>query len=265
VSVPVTVPSFYAAYFSGMPGPIGTELAGVTVSGASTVPLTCKAIGGRVAQLGECFQMFRVKRMAVRYRTNLGSDGSVPSGILGTSVTYAANSLCFGVTSDPAFAPVSYANAVEYGGAVTSVARNKTFMFRGDLDQMDGWRYTQSDVSAGTSQARFADVGTIFAFWYQLPGANVTNPFGMFLLDMDVEFKHPQDNQLSGPSALASRIAELGGSESPVEQKTPRSGVLVCTPTPLEILPHREAVPGRPPGAGRVETKKDEPQKKFKY
>jgi hypothetical protein len=198
--VQVKVTPFIAQYVSGQTGALTTAGSGLSRSGASTVPMNPVGFGLRVQQLCQEFQLWRVRKLRIAYRTSLGSDGALPSGAVQTTLNYVNNRLAFGFTSDPAFAPVSFLNAVEYGATVTSCRSNAVHVALLDRSQMNGWRYTQSDSTASTNQSRFADAGVLYAFWALPAAANVTNSIGEFDCLVDLELKYPADNTLSSPS-----------------------------------------------------------------
>jgi hypothetical protein len=212
----IIVPSFNCTQGTGLPGCLTSALSGIAYSNVAVIPLNVGAIGGRLAQLAEVFQQWRARRLAIRYRTALGSDGALPNSTVISSLAAVNNRICFGVCPDPAYAPVSYQNAVEYGGTVTSVRSNANF--RADLDQslMGGWRYCQSDSTATTSQARFADIGTLYAYFNLLPTSLITNSFGDFEIDLDVEFRFPQDNVNTSPG-----LSKASEDEKKVERVPP--------------------------------------------
>jgi hypothetical protein len=131
------------------------------------------------------------------------------------------NRLAFGFTSDPAFAPISFLNAVEYGATVISCRSNAVHVALLDRSQSNGWRYTQSDSTASTSQSRFADAGVFYAFWALPAAATVTNSIGEFDMLVDLELKYPADNTLSSPAldAIPLDMPMPGGPRSTIEDE----------------------------------------------
>jgi hypothetical protein len=160
-------------------------------------------IGLRFAQMAECWQQYRVNRATIHYRPNVTSSGVLQSVNLETSGSevYAPNELALGFSADPAFAPASYMNVLECGGTATMSSAPVSLTYTPRRAQ---WLYTEQPSTPSLADLRQCSFGRLNAFWKLTPAANVSNTLGQILMDLDVSFRFPMDNQLPEPSETKS-------------------------------------------------------------
>jgi len=195
------VPSYVVQLQTGVGnGALAGNLGFLPTSSAAYAWLCPLTIGGRFLQMAQQFRQYRVRRLGIRYRTALGSDGALPSGAVASTLASVNQNICFGFTADPGFAPVDYENAVETGGSIaTNVRSNASLVVRPDWSISQGWRYVEYEPSPTIAALREVCFGSLFAFFAIAAAATVTNDLGDIIFEIDAEFRWPADNQIGPP------------------------------------------------------------------
>jgi len=162
----------------------------------STVTMTTDYIGGRLLQMSELFQQWRVKRMWLQFVPNTTSSGVILTNTPTTAPTYAENQICIAVSADPGGAPNSFLNAVQSGGFVARTSSPFRFQVR-QRSTIASWM--QTDPVANSNPSLSLAAPGIITGYFSAAGSTTAVAYGYLFLQMEVLFRYPKLNTNAAP------------------------------------------------------------------
>jgi hypothetical protein len=154
--------------------------------------------GGRISTMAALFQKYRIRSGTIRYKCRQPAALVLQGSTLATNIDC---ELCFGWHQDFFTPPVSFADAVRFGGQVTHVLKNSSCKIGSSP-----WLFTTTSSSTpDTQDLRQVCFGGIYAFVDNVPNFT-TQPFesGYFVFDLDIEFQGAQDGAQLGADKVLS-------------------------------------------------------------
>jgi hypothetical protein len=195
----------------------------------SNVQLDVFGIGGRFQALAQQFGQIRIRKCRIRYRPFLGVGGQqqVLGPVPDSANAWDTRSFVFGFNQDPFEEPVSFLEAVQMGGKITTTDRNAMVEFGPTM-----WKFSELPGGASEADQRLCCFGNFYAlFQANTTGSGTTPLMGAFTFEIDFDARYPRNTINAAVDRRSQAVARYRAQRLLTEEKAHSSGGTIEPPS----------------------------------